>query len=63
MPLVSLLLPNSSFYGCLGELSGECWVLVASEELAEHREIIRLNDNRTLRKLQPEGLSAIRAAS
>ncbi len=33
------------------------------EELAEYSEIVRLNDNLSLLKIQAEDLSAIRAAS
>jgi hypothetical protein len=36
---------------------------LAPEELAEYAEIVRLNDNLSLLKLQAEDLSAIRAAS
>jgi len=36
---------------------------LAPEELAEYSEIVRLNDNLSLLKLQAEDLSAIRAAS
>jgi len=37
--------------------------ILTPEELAEYSEIVRLNDNLTLLKLQAEDLSAIRAAS
>ena len=36
---------------------------LAPEELAEYSDIVRLNDNLTLLKLQAQDLSAIRAAS
>jgi hypothetical protein len=36
---------------------------LAPEELAEYGEIVRLNDNLSLLKLQAEELSSIRAAS
>jgi hypothetical protein len=36
---------------------------LAPEEFAEYSEIVRLNDNISLLKLQAEDLSAIRAAS
>lgn len=36
---------------------------LAPEELAEYSEIVQLNDNLALLKLQAEDLSAIRAAS
>ena len=37
--------------------------ILTPDELTEYREMVRLNDNLTLLKLQTEDLSALRAAS